>query len=690
MSVLGTTINGYKILDFIDSGNFGSVYRAVKDDSIYAIKIFREDYVLKEFRDYGDNNRIKREIAIMKSVNHPCLIRYVDDFKEELMGIPSYFLVMEFAPGITLRKYIDRGGLTEVDSKNIMIKILEGLSALHNIRGAEDDRGIIHRDLKPENIIVDAQKNIKILDYGISKIIDFTSITTTGNVMGSPVYMSPEQITDSKNIDKRSDLYTVGVIFYEMLTNKLPYEFSSLPELFDKIKSGNPIPPRRWQPLLNNGFENFILKLLEKQPYKRFPNVVQSIEAISANYSGIPPIQYDLTPKFYLRLWNEKTILEEFIKRHKEPIYVEFPANHQTGQSGLLKLIQSNQFHSFIDPATMRLAYPAQDDNKGLHALPYAPPKFEVVTPDYLKSIAKQKEYVKKVIDEQYKLGAEILISPYHYIHNTNVPATRRRNPVDEWFDLDIKLLKESIDYKSSVTQYSQKRLYAGICLNGDSLLDNSHKTDLLNLFSAIECDGYFIYVDCIDNKTNSTVLYQYIKTLIELQTNTGKPVIAGRLNSFGLGLLCAGISGFSSGAGRFDSFYEGLYKEESEAYNLYERYYVPELLGTISVDRKSPIKLEPIRDAIGACNCYYCRDKDYVQVSQSNIAKLHFIETIYKEIGIIRNVPHNERLQYFIDRIIIAIENYKKIPSLFKTADFQHLLNWKEVFEELNSKLQP
>ena len=118
----------------------------------------------------------------------------------------------------------------------MFFKILDGVNALHSIRGENDDAGIIHRDLKPENIIVN-NSDIKILDYGISKVIDYTSITSTGEVMGSPIYMSPEQVKDSKHIDKRSDLYTLGLILYEMLTNHLPYQSSSIPELFNKIIS---------------------------------------------------------------------------------------------------------------------------------------------------------------------------------------------------------------------------------------------------------------------------------------------------------------------------------------------------------------------------------------------------------------------------------------------------------------------
>ena len=686
MNITGTTLNGYKILDFIDSGGFGSVYKAVKNGDEYAIKIFREDYVLKEFREKGEENRIKQEIEIMKSVNHPYLIRYVDDFKETLLSVPSYFLVMEYAKGKTLRKLMSENAINESQAIDIFQKILEGIKALHNIRGDEEDKGIIHRDLKPENIIVNGNGDLKIIDYGISKVIDYTSITSTGNVMGSPPYMSPEQITDSKHIDKRSDLYTLGVILYEMLTQKLPYEFHSLPELYDKIKNDHPIPPRRWKPLMNNKVENVILKLLEKSPYKRFTKVALITDAMQSEEIKLTEKVYDLTPKFYLRLWNEKSVLQTFVERNKNKLYVEFPANFQKQQKNLLTLINTPQFEKIIDPATMRLAYPAQQDKKGLQELSYAPPKFQFITPDYLQDNKKKQEYVKQVIDEQFKLGADILVSPYHYIHNTNVPATQRRNPVAEWFDLDIKLLKESIDYKASVREYDNKQLYAGICLNGDSLLDNRHTTDLLNMFSAFDCDGYFIYVDCIDNTTNTATLYHYIRTLVELQKSTNKPVIAGRLNSLGLGLLCAGVTAYSSGAARFESFYEDLYKEEVvDAYKMYERYYFPQLLGTISIAKKSPLKLQAIMNELGACNCYYCNGKNYLQMIEAPNNKLHFLENIHNEIESIKSIPQLQRIPYFLRRIEEAINNHRKLPDVFKTSDYQHLLNWKEVFEELN-----
>lgn len=685
MSITGSEINGYKIIEFIDSGGFGSVYKAEKDGVLFAVKIFREDYVLKEYREKGDNNRIKREIDIMKSISHPNLINYIDDFKYTLSGVPSYFLVMEFAEGTTLRNLINTRKLTEKQVSDIFINILNGIDALHSIRGNNENTGIIHRDLKPENIIVNGN-NVKILDYGISKIIDYTSITNTGEVMGSPVYMSPEQITDSKHIDKRSDIYTLGVILYEMLTNNLPYEFNSLPELYSKIISDTPIPPRRWSLLIDNQLENIILKLLEKYPYQRYVSVSELEKAFISRRVSPQIKSYDTSIRYYIRLWNEKSAIQEFLKRYDEEINVIFPINFQNQQKNLLSTIQSNKFNRIIDPATVRLAYSSQQNVKGLQELPYAPSKFNIITPSYLKSNAKKQEYVKQVIDEQAKLSPQILLTPFHYVNNTNIAPTQRRNPVAEWFDLDIKLIKESIDYKNSVSDYEHILLYAGICINANSLSDEYYRTDFLNIFSSLNCDGYLIYADNISNDTDQTTLYHYIKTLTILQKFTNKPVIAGRVNpGIGLGLIASGISGFTSGTSRFDSFYEGLYKDETETYNMYERHFIPKLLSIIPILRKTPVKLKQIFDTIGYCNCHYCNKKEYVEVIKSANNKLHYLETIHSEIKKIKEIKEKERLPYYIKRINDAINNYKLLGSVFKPSNYRHLTNWKEVFDELN-----
>ncbi len=213
--------------------------------------------------------------------------------------------------------------------------------------------------------------------------------------------MSPEQVKDSKHINKRSDLYTLGFILYEMLTNKLPYSASNIPELFQKILNEQPIPPRRWKPLINNEVENIILKLLEKEPYKRFSSAIELFNAIK-NINGTAQIQeFDTSIRAYIRLYNEKSAIENFSKRYKREINVIFPINYQNLRQtkNILPMLHEGNFNIIIDPATIRLAYSLQRDVKGLQELSYFPDGFNVISPSYLKDNQKKKEYVKQLID---------------------------------------------------------------------------------------------------------------------------------------------------------------------------------------------------------------------------------------------------------------------------------------------------
>ncbi len=677
MRLIGESIYGYKFISFLGEGGFGSVYKVKKDDTFYAVKIFRESYILEEFRK-GKDNRITREIGIMQKMNHPLLVKYIESFSDELLNVPQIFLVMEFIEGETLGKKIKSNSIIEPES--IITKLLSGIEVLHSAK-------IIHRDLKPENIIVLKNGDIKILDYGLSKMIDYTSITSNGDILGTFAYMSPEQITDSKHIDFRSDLYSIGVIFYKALTGNLPFTAQTVPEFIDKVKNEPPIPPRKWNRDISNKHENIILKLLEKDAFKRFKDVGEIVSEL-----GIRNIQTQInvktTPRFILRTYDEKSVLEQYIKDHpNKKLYFNYPANHQFRQKGLLKITESDKHETLIDPATIRLAYDTYSDVKGLLQLPYCPKDYAIITLGNLSSYKVQKNYVKLVIDEQVKLNADILTSPYHYSHNTNIIPTTRRNPVTEWIDLDIKLLQESLEYRNNTEAINSKPLFAGICINALSLSDVQYKKDFLNIYSAIDSDGFLIYADGIDKNTTEATLYHYITTLLELKKYSGKPVIAGRIDTLGLGLIAAGITGFTSGAARFESFYEDLYKAATDAFNMYERYYFPELLGTIAITRKDPVRLQQIINAIGQCSCQYCNGKPIPDLIKSKNTKLHYLELIHQEIENIIKIEPKDRVEAFTYKIDTALSNYGKLSSVFKSKDFGHLSRWKNVFTKIVEK---
>lgn len=138
-----------------------------------------------------------------------------------------------------------------------------------------------------------------------------------------------------------------------------------------------------------------------------------------------------------------------------------------------------------------------------------------------------------------------------------------------------------------------------------------TEKEYFLNVIATLNCDAYWIYVGCIDNNSNFSQLYNYANTLLELQKSSGKPVIAGRIDPFGLVLLAFGL---------FESFYEDLYKDPGEAYNMYVRYYFPELLSNVAIERKNPAKIiQLLSSKTGehiACSCPYCKNQKPVNIT--------------------------------------------------------------------------
>ena len=186
--------------------------------------------------------------------------------------------------------------------------------------------------------------------------------------------MSPEQISDSKNIDYRSDYYALGAILFELLTGKTPYgTISSREELYYKIKMEPPISIRFFIPTISNNIDNLLIELLQKENYKR-PNTIEDIRKyIQSESTTTVSISKQFKPAHYIRLWNEKTVLEEYYADGYVVENVVFPINHQNQQKNLLKLIRDHEVNTIIDPSTIRLAYDTYADVKGLVALPYAP-----------------------------------------------------------------------------------------------------------------------------------------------------------------------------------------------------------------------------------------------------------------------------------------------------------------------------
>ncbi len=676
--MIGRVIDGFVLNSFQGKGTFGSVFQCEKNGQRYAMKIFSADAVFSEFSK-NDDNRITREIEALKTVDSPFVVKYITDGYFIDNSCRYYYVVMDYVEGEDLECVLKERSFSIAEARQIFISILKGIDSIHQ-------KQLIHRDLKPANIYLLHNGDIKILDFGLSKLIDFTSITNTGDQLGTPLYMSPEQISDSKNIDYRSDYYALGVIFFKLLTNNTPYgNITSRDELYYKIKVEPPIPVRTIIPTIHNSIDNLIESLLAKENYKR-PRSVQDILHYLTEETKVLEKQEVFQPSFFVRVWNEKKVLQEFYADGFSIEHAIFPINHQKHQKNLLQLLKEKQVDYIIDPATMRLAYDSYSDVKGLVALPYAPRDLSRLEVDDLSTHMQRQKYVKLVIDEQLQHKSPYVVAPFHISNNSNLVKIKM-DLNENWFSLDVKLAQETKDYLEK-KGYSGK-FVSGFCIKADLITTRTERDYFLNVLSALKCDMYWLYVDCINNKSNFSQLYNYANMLLELQNTTHKPVIAGRIGAFGLVLLAFGLYGFESGTARFESFSEDLYKEPSESYNMYVRYYFPELLNSVAIERKNPVKImqllatETGKDI--SCTCPYCREQDAQTLVDDGLTKKHFLYRRNEEINNIRAFSSiEERVTYVEMQIKDAIQNYKKLKPIFRDEEAKFLTVWLDVIKKL------
>ncbi len=254
-----------EILAFLGKGGMGAVYQARQPalDRMVALKILPPQAAGGP--DFAE--RFNREARALARLNHPSIVT-VHEFGQA-GGSP--FFIMEFMDGLTLRQLEQTGRLSPTEALRIVPQICEALQFAH-------DEGIVHRDIKPENILIDKKGRVKIADFGIAKIIGGAeaagSMTETRHALGTPHYMAPEQAETPQSVDHRADIYSLGVVFYEMLTGQLPL--------------GRFAPPSR-KVEIDARLDEVVLRALEREPelrYQRASEVKTQIDTITSTPPG--------------------------------------------------------------------------------------------------------------------------------------------------------------------------------------------------------------------------------------------------------------------------------------------------------------------------------------------------------------------------------------------------------------------
>jgi serine/threonine protein kinase len=255
----------YQIIREIGRGSMGVVYKA--DDPVIerevAIKAIQLSFAVNDDEKQLYLNRFYREAKAAGKLNHPNIVTIYDVDEDKTTGTP--FIVMEYLEGTSLQEMLSQGMLLPLkDVNDIIIQVADALNYAHN-------QNVVHRDIKSGNIMLLPGMKSKIMDFGIARM-STSDLTKSGQFMGTPNYMSPEQIDGKKAVDGRSDLFSLGVIYYLLLTGERPFSGDSFTSISYKIVHVDPIPPRTINPAVPEAYNTILSRLLAKDPNQRYPS----------------------------------------------------------------------------------------------------------------------------------------------------------------------------------------------------------------------------------------------------------------------------------------------------------------------------------------------------------------------------------------------------------------------------------
>src|SRR4051794_38350238 len=258
----------YSIINRIGSGGMADVYCAQD------LQLGRKVALKLLYRRFAEDEefveRFRREASAAAGLQHPNIVSVYD--RGEWDG--TYYIAMEFLDGQTLKQLVrGHGPMPPELAIDTAIQVLRAARSAHQ-------RGVVHRDIKPHNVILDEEGRAKVTDFGIARA-GASDMTETGSIMGTAQYLSPEQ-AQGQPVSPRSDLYSIGVMLYELLTGRVPFDAESPVTIALKHISERPVPPREVNPAVPPALDAVVMRALEKEPARRFADADEFIAALAA------------------------------------------------------------------------------------------------------------------------------------------------------------------------------------------------------------------------------------------------------------------------------------------------------------------------------------------------------------------------------------------------------------------------
>lgn len=265
------------VIKQIGSGSTGIVFHVKKDNANYALKILRSD-LAPDMHQVQRGGQFLSEAKILSDIKHPNIVQIYDyGFSANYMP----YILMEFIKGNPLTEIIKENSLTFKKRLHIFVQICKAIQFIHKHK-------VLHRDIKPGNIMITDNLDVKLTDFGLAHIIDTRDTSSENQIAGSPAYMSPEAFDENDTIDHHSDIFSLGVLGYELFTGKKPFTGNSIPEIRHSICHQKPLAPSRISSEIHQDIETILHEMLAKKPKHRFNDLSEIIHCTESLIAEAP------------------------------------------------------------------------------------------------------------------------------------------------------------------------------------------------------------------------------------------------------------------------------------------------------------------------------------------------------------------------------------------------------------------
>ncbi len=394
---IGKKLEGrYELLELIGFGGMAIVFKAydIAEDKHVAIKILKDEYLSND--DF--KRRFRNESKAIAVLSHPSIVKVFDvNFSDNIQ-----YIVMEYIDGITLKEYIGQQGTVKwKEAVHFTVQILRALQHAH-------DNGIVHRDVKPQNVMLLEDGTIKVMDFGIARFARENGKTMSDKAIGSVHYISPEQAKGDAT-DEKTDIYAAGVIMYEMLTGKVPFDGESAVSIAIKQMQIDPERPRTINPEIPVGLEEIILRAMQKDPQLRYQSaaeMLRDIDEFKHNPSVVFEYKYfnsDGTTKYFNKLETKTAGMRD------EPVKKSYTMNILAGVAAACVLVMVLALFFFLKGLNAKKPDLIVTDIVGLtvEEAEKRMPEVKIVTTDTVPST----EYEKgKIIEQNPEAGSKVKV----------------------------------------------------------------------------------------------------------------------------------------------------------------------------------------------------------------------------------------------------------------------------------------